>query len=270
MKDTMDRGMASSHRLQAGAIALILGLAFNLAGCIDLGINTGTSGEDGHIPVQSTGVTPEPLLQGEGAGAAGGVIVIQTLFDQLVEAPKVSGKGYSRDAFGEGWIDTDDNGCYTRADILARDLTEVVKEGRCKVQRGQLKDPYTGETIVFDAAKDRKAIQIDHVVALKNAWTTGAHAWDRDKRVAFANDPLNLLAVDGDANEAKGHKDAAEWLPPNAAAHCAYVGRQIAVKARYGLWVTPDEADALESVLSRCPSTMAVASNTIFNVDGDE
>ena len=96
-------------------------------------------------------------------------------------------------------------------------------------------------------------MQIDHVVALSDAWQKGAQSMDRDRRIAFANDPLNLLAVDASMNRQKGDGDAATWLPPNKAFRCAYVARQIAVKRRYGAWVTQAEHDAIARVLSRCP-----------------
>jgi hypothetical protein len=95
-------------------------------------------------------------------------------------------------------------------------------------------------------------VQIDHVVPLADAWQKGAQQWSPAKRIDFANDPLNLLAVDGPTNQAKSDGDAATWLPPNKAYRCAYVTRQVAVKARYGVWVTQAEHDAIARILSRC------------------
>nr|WP_218886316.1 HNH endonuclease family protein [Kineococcus aurantiacus] len=168
-------------------------------------------------------------------------------------APKT---GYSRDRFGDGWEDTDRNGCDTRNDVLARDLEDVTfKRGSdCVVSRGSLDDPYSGDTIAFTRGQGTSDdVQIDHVVALSNAWQTGAQQWDADEREEFANDPLELLAVDGPLNASKGDGDAATWLPPNTAFRCEYVARQVAVKAEYGLWVTPAERDAIERVLRGCP-----------------
>ena len=125
--------------------------------------------------------------------------------------------GYSRDKFGEPWADVDHNGCDTRNDILKRDLTkEVFKAGSsCIVQTGLLADPYTGKTIDFvRGVKTSSAVQIDHVVALGDAWRTGAAKWTAKKRLSYANDRVVLLAVDGPQNEAKGDDDASEWLPP--------------------------------------------------------
>lgn len=163
--------------------------------------------------------------------------------------------GYARERFGPAWADVDRNGCDTRNDILNRDLVERRwRDGThgCVVVSGVLTDPYTAARIVFSKA-DAAAVQIDHVVALSDAWQKGAQAWDDARRTGFANDPLNLLAVDGPANQAKGDGDAATWLPPNRAFRCAYVARQVAVKQRWGLWVTQAEHDAIARVLAACP-----------------
>jgi hypothetical protein len=160
--------------------------------------------------------------------------------------------------FGSAWLDVDRNGCDTRNDILARDLTEIAKSGRCRVLTGTLADPYTGTQIMFVRGNATSTkVQIDHVVALQNAWITGAQQLTQDKREALANDPRNLLAVDGPTNSAKGARDAATWLPPSKSFRCAYVARQIEVKAAYGLWVAPAEHDAMERVLGACGGTAA-------------
>jgi hypothetical protein len=163
--------------------------------------------------------------------------------------------GYTRGKFGPAWEDVDLNRCDTRNDILARDLTQVVLKGQsqCKVARGTLDDPYTATTIDFVAGKKTSGrVQIDHVVALAAAWRTGAKRWSADLRLFYANDPLVLLAVDGPTNNAKGDKDAANWLPPNSTYRCRYVAEQVAVKTKYELWVTSQESAAIEDVLSGC------------------
>ncbi|WP_432014874.1 HNH endonuclease family protein [Streptomyces cucumeris] len=163
--------------------------------------------------------------------------------------------GYERGAFGSPWVDTDDNGCGTRDDILKRDLAKVrFREGHCLVVSGTLDDdPYTGRSVRF--VRGHSKVDIDHVVALSDAWQKGAREWDREKRVAFANDPLNLIAVDSGANRGKGDGDAATWLPPNKGYRCDYVAHQVAVKKKYGVWVTRAEKDAMTRVLDRCPDT---------------
>ncbi|MGY1746379.1 GmrSD restriction endonuclease domain-containing protein [Blastococcus sp. SYSU D00695] len=165
--------------------------------------------------------------------------------------------GYDRDRFGAGWVDTDRNGCDTRDDVLARDLADVTfRPGTrdCVVVSGTLADPYSGRTIAFRRGQDTSDdVQIDHVVALSDAWQKGAQGWDAATRTAFANDPLNLLAVDGPLNQQKGDGDAATWLPPDRSYRCAYVARQVAVKLEYDLWVTAAERDAATGVLAGCP-----------------
>ena len=165
--------------------------------------------------------------------------------------------GYDRDLFGQAWADVDRNGCDTRNDILRRDLAGIVlKPGThgCLVLTGSLADPYTGTRIDFVRGRGTSsAVQVDHVVALSDAWQKGARRWSTVTRTRFANDPLNLLAVDGPTNQRKGDGDAATWLPPRKAARCAYVARQVAVKHQYGLSVTSAERDAMVRVLTSCP-----------------
>lgn len=123
----------------------------------------------------------------------------------------------------------------------------------CVVVGGILDDPYTGRTIDFHKGEDSSdQVQIDHVVALANAWSSGAWQWDAPRRQEFANDPTNLLAVDGNANQDKGASRADQWLPPNARYRCAYVQRQIVVKSTWGLGVTPREKKAMKVVLDHC------------------
>lgn len=174
----------------------------------------------------------------------------------VLETLEVKGRaaktGYTRTQFGNGWLNT--GGCDTRNRILARDMSDAKISDDCKVLSGTLHDPYTGTSILFNRGATTSAlVQIDHVVALSNAWQTGAQGLSLEKRAELANDPLELLAVDGEANQKKGDGDAATWLPANKAFRCQYVARQIAVKQKYGLWVTPPEKQAMQGVLSKCP-----------------
>jgi hypothetical protein len=165
-------------------------------------------------------------------------------------APKT---GYSRDEFGQRWKDIDRNGCDQRNDVLARDMTDVRREGPCKVLAGTLADPYTATTIDFVRGPDTStAVHIDHVVALSDAWQKGAQQLTPERREELANDHLNLLAVDGPANMQKSDGDAATWLPANRAFRCTYVATQVQVKAKYDLWVTAAERDAISRELGRC------------------
>ena len=162
--------------------------------------------------------------------------------------------GYSREQFPH-WKDPDKNGCDTRNDILKRDLTKVVFKAdtnNCKVISGSLLDPYSNKLISFDLSKSASTIDIDHVVALSNAWQTGAFQLTPTQRTNFANDPLNLLAVDYKLNRQKGDGDAATWLPPYKSYRCSYVARQVSVKSKYKLWVTAPEKSAISNLLTSC------------------
>jgi hypothetical protein len=165
--------------------------------------------------------------------------------------------GYSREQFGQTWADVDRNGCDTRNDMLKRDLSNIAFKAKtrdCVVLSGILLDRYSGETINFTrGAVSSMEVQIDHVVALSNAWQTGAFKLSVVQRTALANDPLNLFAVKGRLNSQKGDGDAATWLPPLKSFRCAYVAQQIAVKAKYSLWVTAPEKEAMVRILSACP-----------------
>lgn len=192
---------------------------------------------------QTTAPQNPPASQGEAARAA---------LDRLDTKGRAPKTGYSRSQFGDGWSEV--NGCDTRNIILRRDLTNAVVNERCQVTTGVLNDPYTGKMIQFTRGADTSDdIQIDHVVALSDAWQKGAQQLSFERRVEFANDPLELLAVDGAANQQKSDSDAATWLPPNKAFRCQYVARQIAVKLKYSLWVTNGEKDAMLRVLALCP-----------------
>ena len=176
---------------------------------------------------------------------------------EIIETLAVKGRaaktGYDRSSFSH-WREPDRNGCDARNDTVRRDLTNLViksDSNGCKVLGGVLADPYSGKNIdfVFGAS----LIDIDHVVALSNAWQTGAFQFTSEIRLQFANDPLNLLAVSASLNRQKGDGDAATWLPPTKSYRCQYVARQIAVKKKYGLWLTKPEKVAMSTLLAKCP-----------------
>lgn len=171
----------------------------------------------------------------------------QYQLEQLEVKGRAPITGYSRGQFYKSWITKDT--CSTAEDILRRDLVNVVIGEDCRVVSGELHDPYTGMDIEY---RPGGVIQIDHVVALGNAWVTGAFAWTPEQRRAYANDSLVLLAVSGKANAAKRDGDAATWLPSNKGFRCSYVGLQIQIKAKYHLWVTVPEKAAMQQVLASC------------------
>ncbi len=191
-------------------------------------------------------------------------VVAQSPASEALKTLEIKGRapktGYTRAQFGDGWEIR--AGCDTRNRILARDMTNVVYAPTtqpvvCEVQAGTLNDPYTGKMIQFTrGAATSAAVQIDHVVALSDAWQKGAQALSPAQRIQLANDPLELLAVDGPANQTKSDGDAATWLPSNKAFRCSYVARQVAVKKKYNLWVTRSEYDAIANVLNECPSQL--------------
>ncbi|WP_086572099.1 HNH endonuclease family protein [Streptosporangium minutum] len=221
-------------RSALGRGAVVATIAFTLAGCGLAGQGTGD---------QSAG-------SGKSSAAA-----LKDL-NKLQVKGRAPMTGYDRDKFGPAWSDVDHNGCDTRNDILKRDLKdETFKQGThdCIVLTGILDDPYSGKTIKFERGqKTSMDVQIDHVVALADAWQKGAQQWPVSKRKELANDPLNLLAADGPLNSQKGAGDAATWLPPRRAYRCTYVSRQIDVKIKYDLWVTSAEKDAMQAVLNSC------------------
>jgi hypothetical protein len=223
--------------------SIVLAIAFAVVGG-SLYTNLHSNGSQ-----KPTQPLPAPVAAPQNASGAA-VDKLETLAVKG-RAPKT---GYSRDQFSAGWADI--GGCDMRNYILKRDMTDVVakSETDCTVESGTLSDPYTGKTIKFTrGAGTSDDVQIDHVVAVSDAWQKGAQALDVSTRAQFYNDPLNLLAVDGPTNTKKSDGDAATWLPPNKDYRCRYVARQIAVKAKYTLWVTQAEHDAMKNVLATCP-----------------
>jgi hypothetical protein len=185
-------------------------------------------------------------------------VTASSVLSSLPVKGRAAKTGYTRAQFGQAWADVDRNGCDTRNDMLKRDLTNIefkVKTRECVVLSGVLLDRYSGETINFVRGNvTSMEVQIDHVVALSNAWQTGAFKLTLMQRTAFANDPLNLFAVKGRLNSQKGDGDAATWLPPLKSFRCSYVAQQIAVKAKYSLWVTAPEKEAMTRILAACPN----------------
>jgi hypothetical protein len=171
---------------------------------------------------------------------------------------------YRRPAFGDAWDDNNDaplghNGCDTRDDILNRDLVDktYVWIKRCPdaVATGTLHDPYTNATIAFQrGAKVGESVQIDHIVPLAYAWDMGAYGWPDPERLRFANDPANLLAVDGQANQDKGDLPPGQWMPPNKAFACQYGMQFITVLRGYQLPVDQASSDVLRAAAATCPT----------------
>ena len=188
----------------------------------------------------------------------------QTLATTLLEKLEIKGRapktGYKRTEFYDGWPNI--NGCSLRQIIIKREVGDSAKLDGCDVISGEFTEPYTGKIFTATTKADfSKGIQIDHIVALSDAWQKGAQYKTREERYNLATDPLNLIAADASANQQKSDGDAATWLPPNKSFRCQYVARQISVKFKYGLWVTQAEHDAIAKVLETCPNEPAVANS---------
>jgi hypothetical protein len=213
-------------------------------------------------------VTSSAGDRAEQFAAQADVPTVQPGTDVLAGIPVVPARirryDYRRPAFGDPWTDDNDapgghNGCDTRDDILDRDLVDktYVSIKRCPdaVASGTLHDPYTNATIAFQrGARVGASVQIDHIVPLAYAWDMGAYDWPYPQRLRFANDPANLLAVEGQANQDKGDSQPALWMPPNNAFWCQYAMQYIAVLRGYQLPVDQPSTDALRRAAATCPA----------------
>jgi hypothetical protein len=206
------------------------------------------------IIINTPNITNQTALRKPVAISDESNLVVMTL-SKLATKGRAPKTGYTRAQFGDGWEKV--NGCDTRNIILNRDMTDVKIDEKCDVLSGVLNDPYTGKMIYFTRGGDTSSsVQIDHVVALSDAWQTGAQQFTIQKRIELANDPLELLAASGSANIQKSDGDAATWLPSNKSFRCSYIARQIAVKLKYSLWVTQAEHDSMLTVLDKCPNQL--------------
>lgn len=226
----------------AALTATILWLVFNPA-----------SYEKIFAPVENTGAE-NGIIRGNANGSEELAINILERLEVKGRAPKT---GYSREEFYKNWPSVD--GCSLRQRIIKREFGETAVLDGCNVVKGEFEEPYTGEYLKFNTKEEiSKGIQIDHVVALSDAWQKGAQYMEKDVRYQMATDPLNLLTVDGKANQGKSDGDAATWLPPNKKFRCQYVARQVSVKYKYKLWVTEAEKTAISGILATCPNERAI------------
>ena len=192
----------------------------------------------------------------ESEGKEGALLATEVL-EQLEVKGRAPKTGYARDEFYGGWPTVD--GCNLRQKIIKREFGDTAVLDGCDVLAGEYDEPYTGEHVKFtERGQISDGIQIDHVVALSDAWQKGAQNLDAETRYALATDPLNLLAVDADTNKKKSDGDAATWLPPNKRFRCQYVARQVSVKYKYSLWVTEAEKQAISRILENCPNEPSV------------
>lgn len=215
------------------------------------GDNSGESSDDGSGASSSGNSGASEIAENTGVKLA--VEVLEKL-EVKGRAPKT---GYSREEFYSGWPTVD--GCNLRQKILKRELGETAVLDGCDVVAGEFDESYTGKHLVFtERSQISSGLQIDHVVALSDAWQKGAQYLSKEVRYNIATDPLNLLAVDASTNQGKSDGDAATWLPPNKKFRCQYVARQVSVKYKYSLWVTEAEKAAISGILENCPKEPAV------------
>lgn len=209
--------------------------------------------------------SPQQVLNAvEIAAEAANVYLLNwTLHDQKLPVPS---EKYDRDAHFGGWIkDPTKESCYnTRAQVLIRDSqvdVDLKTTNPCVVEKGGWVDPYTDEA--FTSADD---IQIDHVVPLKHAYVTGAWKWSSAKRCMYANfldSDYHLLAVFGRENMKKGDKSPDQYMPPNKAFSCEYLGDWLKIKVAWQLDLTPPEADAITKLAQKyqCKKSLFSISN---------
>lgn len=162
------------------------------------------------------------------------------------------GAGYSRSKF-QLWIDADGDGCDTRDEVLIAESRKPVRIGSgCRIYGGKWYSAYDGKWTTNPSTFD-----IDHVVALKEAWDSGAWSWTRARRRAYANDlgsGRSLRAVSAVSNRSKSDRDPAQWLPPRSSFRCTYATQWVATKVRWHLAVNKAERRALRNILVSCPA----------------
>lgn len=239
----------TTHPQLPRALAVLAAAGLVLTGCGAVEIGEQSLGDwiDSSAPDSVT----------DAAAGAGSIdaAATQATLDQLEIAPETEAD-YDRDRdYGDGW-DTLETGCDVRNTVLARDMVEAdLAADGCTVESGVLEDLYTGQRIDFtrgSAPGQSDAVPIEHLVPLSEAHKSGAAQWPQDRREAFAQDMSNLLAADGPTNNAKGNRDAGEWLPPNEAFWCSYVAGQVEVKATYDLSMDTAEAERISEILTHC------------------
>lgn len=241
--------------------AAVAALALTLVtGCEGLGgEGDGTSSAGGGAEAPAAGQAVSPLRNPDGTDPGLAPVTGDTheaTARRLIEGLKTKGRGprtgYDRDEFGYAWMDSADgvpltrNGCDTRNDLLRRDGQDLrFRSGSdCVVVAMTLDDPYTGTTIEW-RKREASEVQIDHVVPLSYSWQMGSSRWAESKREQLANDPLNLLPVQGRANSAKRDSGPASWLPPVKSIRCAYAVRFAQVAVKYELAVTAPDRQAM-------------------------
>lgn len=191
------------------------------------------------------------------AGLADGVVGLsggdrRPLLNGMIRVENEYGEPtYDRDFFGYP-ADLDGDGCDTRDEVLIADsrVNVVMDSSVCGVAVGEWYSPYDG--VLTD---DPGGIQIDHVVALSEAWASGASGWSSVDAVEFANavgGADNLQVASSSSNQSKSDKDPAEWLPENDSAVCWYVTEWSRLKLEWDLSMDELEYGVVSDVLGSC------------------
>ncbi|MGW7422401.1 HNH endonuclease family protein [Streptomyces sp. NPDC054813] len=235
------------------AFAALAATGLLIAGCKDIAPPAGSGSSGSAVSTAGDGRAVNPLDNPDGTKPGLGAITstadkakARSVIEKVATKGRGPKTGYERDKFGYAWMDSAPggipfahNGCDSRNDLLKRDGEKVrFRTGsNCVVASMTLHDPYTGKTIEW-IKSHATTVQIDHVMPLSYDWQMGASRWTKDKREDIANDPLNLIPVDGPTNGAKSDSGPATWLPPNKQIRCSYVVRFAQVSLKYGLPVT--------------------------------
>jgi hypothetical protein len=235
------------------ASAALAATGILIAGCKDIAPPEGSGSSGSAVSTAGDDRAVNPLDNPDGTKTGLGAITstadrakARSLIEKVATKGRGPKTGYERDKFGYAWMDSAPggipfahNGCDSRNDLLKRDGEKVrFRAGSdCVVASMTLHDPYTGKTIDWTKSH-ATTVQIDHVMPLSYDWQMGAARWSKDKREDIANDPLNLIPVDGPTNGAKSDSGPATWLPPNKQIRCSYVVRFAQVSLKYDLPVT--------------------------------
>jgi hypothetical protein len=242
-------------------IGVVIWLVVNPASYDEIFTKIENTGAESGVAVNGEAVDENGVVNDgmrDGISDSGDSKLAVDVLEELEVKGRAPKTGYTREQFYDGWPSVD--GCSLRQRIIRRELgeTAVILDG-CNVVAGEYDEPYTGKHLVFkERAEILDGIQIDHVVALSDAWQKGAQKLSVEERYALATDALNLLAVDAAANKQKSDGDAATWLPANKKFRCQYVARQVSVKYKYSLWVTEAEKEAIARILANCPNESAI------------
>ena len=225
-----------------------------------IGSTTTTESQDlGPVPdpdAALAGFDTSPGMAGGLSLAGAAVFDVDELLADLVVEGASSSSSYDRDLFDTG-------SCAVRATVLVAESTRPAQRDGCTVTGGEWLSAYDGYR-----TDDPSELEVDHLVALHEAWVSGADGWSPERRAAFAQDlghPGALVAVTAAMNRSKGDKDPAIWQPPNRAVWCLYASDWVTVKRRWALSVDDAELRALRNMLAGCgvaPTTTTSATTT--------